>query len=304
MTVEDEILKEFLTESRENLDLLDREFVALESDPTAQHRIAAIFRAVHTIKGTAGFLGFQRLEALTHAGESLLSLLRDGKLALTVEMTSTLLAVLDAVRRILAGIEHDGNEPSDDWTALIDALHGLQDTKPAAAPAAKTPARRSKPSELLSPILADEAPPASAPSSALAEAPPPVDPSRDLANAAEPLPDAREGGSETSIRVDVGLLDRLMTLVGELVLARNQILQLGAHRDAAFGGTSQRLNLITTELQEGVMKTRMQPIGNVWNKFPRIVRDLAHACNKNVRIVGGFTMTTMMNHAIRRSIMT
>ena len=97
--------------------------------------------------------------------------------------------------------------------------------------------------------------------------------------------DGREGpGSETSIRVDVGLLDKLMNLVGELVLARNQILQLGAHRDAAFAGTTQRLNLITTELQEGVMKTRMQPIGNVWNKFPRVVRDLAHECGKRVRI--------------------
>ena len=289
MTAEDEILKEFLTESRENLDLLDREFVALESEPTAQHRIASIFRAVHTIKGTAGFLGFNRLVALTHAAENLLSLLRDGKLGLTAEMITTLLSVLDAVRLILASIENDGTEPADDWAALIEALHAHQDA-PAAPPArAPTPAAPPKPAPKLA--AASKAPAASAvesPEKAPAAAPTPAPAPAPEVQAPEvyrDVGDGREGpGSETSIRVDVGLLDKLMNLVGELVLARNQILQLGAHRDAAFAGTSQRLNLITTELQEGVMKTRMQPIGNVWNKFPRVVRDLAHECGKRVRI--------------------
>jgi len=92
--------------------------------------------------------------------------------------------------------------------------------------------------------------------------------------------------SDSSIRVDVGLLDELMNLVGELVLARNQIVQLvGEEQDSHYAGASQRLNLITTELQEGVMKTRMQPIGNVWNKLPRVVRDLSLSCGKQVKLV-------------------
>ena len=90
--------------------------------------------------------------------------------------------------------------------------------------------------------------------------------------------------SDSTIRVDVGLLDKLMNLVGELVLARNQILQFTAHQeDSTLNTTSQRLNLITTELQEGVMKTRMQPIGVIWNKLPRVVRDLATSCGKQIR---------------------
>jgi two-component system chemotaxis sensor kinase CheA len=94
------------------------------------------------------------------------------------------------------------------------------------------------------------------------------------------------GVSESNIRVDVGLLDRLMNLVGELVLARNRIQQfVGTQADTGFGQAAQRLNQITTELQEGVMKTRMQPIGTVWNKFPRVVRDLAVLCGKDVRVV-------------------
>ena len=291
MTAEDEILKEFLTESRENLDLLDREFVALESDPSAQHRIASIFRAVHTIKGTAGFLGFNRLVALTHAAENLLSLLRDGKLGLSAEMITTLLSVLDAVRLILASIENDGTEPADDWTALIEALHAHQEA-PAKAPVA--PPRPAPTPKLAvaskvpkAPVV--EPPPVAPPVAPPVPEPPPAPetpaPEVHAPETYRDTGDGREGpGSETSIRVDVGLLDKLMNLVGELVLARNQILQLGAHRDAAFAGTALRLNLITTELQEGVMKTRMQPIGNVWNKFPRVVRDLAHECGKRVRI--------------------
>ena len=291
MTAEDEILKEFLTESRENLDLLDREFVALESDPSAQHRIASIFRAVHTIKGTAGFLGFNRLVALTHAAENLLSLLRDGKLGLSAEMITTLLSVLDAVRLILASIENDGTEPADDWTALIEALHAHQEApaKALVAPPRPAPTPKLAVASKVPKAPVVEPPPVAPPvAPPVPETPPAPETPAPEVHAPETYRDTGDGregpGSETSIRVDVGLLDKLMNLVGELVLARNQILQLGAHRDAAFAGTSQRLNLITTELQEGVMKTRMQPIGNVWNKFPRVVRDLAHECGKRVRI--------------------
>ena len=272
MTLDDEILTEFLAESRENLDLLDRELVALERDPAGQQRIAGIFRAIHTIKGTAGFLDFKQLESVTHAGENLLSRLRDGHITLTSRMTTTLLAMCDAVRLILAAVELDGTEGGADHAALVDMLNSLH-MAPSAFP---------RPAPV--PTVASVRAPLSLP-------PGPLEPPANVAGLAreptppEVSPELREMAvSETSVRVDVGLLDRLMNLVGELVLARNQILQLVEQRDSTFAGTSQRLNLITTELQEGVMKTRMQPIGNVLNKFPRVVRDLAHSCGKRVEI--------------------
>src|SRR6266849_6823645 len=107
----DEIVKDFLIESNENLDRLDQELVRLESDPRSTELLASIFRTIHTIKGSCGFLGFARLEKVAHAGESLLSRLREGEVALTEKVTSGLLTMVDAVRQMLSEIqstEHDG----------------------------------------------------------------------------------------------------------------------------------------------------------------------------------------------------
>jgi two-component system chemotaxis sensor kinase CheA len=302
MSIDDEVVKEFLVESHENLDQLDRDFVALEADPTARERIAAIFRTIHTIKGTSGFLGLPRLEALTHAGESLLTLLRDGALSLTPEITSALLAMVDVVRKILASVEANGNEGAEEISYVVSQLstlqkkpsapsdtHGTPEITPAPIPAHPTtpPTIESSLSpQTGSPDWIPSIPAGNSDSHPTATVDAHIT-SHPLPNAARATKDPQVGSSvaESSIRVDVGLLDRLMNLVGELVLARNQILQFSAaSKDAAVLGTSQRLDLITTELQEGVMKTRMQPIGNVWNKFPRLVRDLAVACGKKVSI--------------------
>jgi two-component system chemotaxis sensor kinase CheA len=272
----DDIVKEFLVESYENLDQLDRDLVTLEQDPASQPTLSSIFRTVHTIKGTCGFLGFGKLECVAHVGENLLSKLRDGELQLRSDITTGLLHLVDAIREILANIETLGAEGEADYTELVQTLIQLQggpledafantslDCTPPASPVAETTlAASTEPFE-----TADETPPDS----------------RDHAGASG---DARQGGlSDSTIRVDVGLLDKLMNRVGELVLARNQVLQFTtAINDAAFLSTSQRLNLITTELQEGVMKTRMQQIGNLWSKFPRVVRDLALQCGKQMRI--------------------
>jgi len=261
----DDIIQEFLVESAEGLDRLDRSLVALEQRPGDGELLADIFRCIHTIKGTSGFFGFGRLESVTHAGENLLSDLRDGKLSLTPEITSALLQLVDAVRAILAVVESAGTDGDDDFPDLVRLLAALREAAPVSPPAApgnRRPAARRKRHR--------------ATGAAPAEAPAPV-----------PAPEpARAGPPDSSIRVEVALLDKLMTLVGELVLARNQILQFATTRDdPALTATTQRLNLITTELQEGVMKTRMQPIGNVWSRLPRVVRDLALACGKQVRLV-------------------
>ncbi len=295
----DEIVKEFLVESYENLDQLDRNLVELEQDPSNREILASIFRTIHTIKGTCGFLGFEKLEKVAHVGENLLSKLRDGKLALDAERTSALLSMIDAIREMLASIEEHGKEGAADYSTLLERLTLLQQetveatptpapatsetTTQAAAPTTPDPAGTPQgpgPSEA-SPTPDKPKPPIAEQDTRRPDPPPKASP-------AQQTPSATGGKhlSESTIRVDVEHLDKLMNLVGELVLARNQILQfVSGQENAAFISTSQRLNLITTELQEGVMKTRMQPIGNVWNKLPRVVRDLARSCEKQVRVV-------------------
>lgn len=272
-----DIVREFLVESHENLAQLDLDLVSLEQEPGERETLARVFRTVHTVKGTAGFLGLAKLEGVAHAGENLLSKLRAGDLAFTADIATALLAAVDAIRKVLASLEADGTEGDADFAATIDTLNALTP----AAGAARTPVLAPAPQSRLAAVPAPSPPSANGHKNGKPAAPPEAPKA--------PPPDAAEhrgpAVSDSNIRVDVGLLDKLMTLVGELVLARNQIVQFsGSQDDAGFLGTVQRLNLLTTELQAGVMKTRMQPIGNVWAKFPRVVRDLAVACGKQVRL--------------------
>jgi len=274
----DDVVKEFLVESHENLDRLDRELVELEQDPHDRENLASIFRTIHTLKGTCGFLGFSRLEAISHVGENLLSRMRDGLLVLDTAITTGLLEMVDAIRQILAAVESTGAENETDYSALVARLNELNSGGVMPAPKAAP-----EPSAV-----------ADAPHDTVV-APAAVKSHPDVAETVEhrgpddrPVAgreDRRPGVADTTLRVDVGQLDKLMNLVGELVLARNQIIQFTATQtDNAFVGATQRLNLVTSELQEGVMKTRMQPIDNVWSKFPRVVRDLATTCGKQVRL--------------------
>jgi two-component system, chemotaxis family, sensor kinase CheA len=279
----DDLIKDFLVESNENLDRLDSELVKLETDPSSQELLSSVFRTIHTIKGSCGFLGFSKLEKVAHVGESLLSRLRDGKLSLTPEFTSGLLAMVDAIRTMLEEIqatEQDGNES---YPELIESLTKLQnqDQEPLPKPAATSPsvneASRKAPADHPNERPAQAVPLAS--NRAAEDKSPPEPP----APAAEE-PRAKTGAAET-IRVDVHLLDRLMNLVGELVLTRNQITQFSArHADANLVSPAQQLNLLTSELQGEVMRTRMQPISNVFDKFPRVVRDVATARGKQVLV--------------------
>jgi two-component system chemotaxis sensor kinase CheA len=279
----DDIVREFLVESYENLDRLDQALVALETRPADSALLADIFRTIHTLKGTAGFLGFTKLEAISHVGESLLSALRDQVLTLTPGITSTLLRTVDAVRALLGSIEASGAEDDRDYSGLIADLKALTDgIRPEDAEAEAVDVDGLA-SDLL--LTADVLAAHGLPSEVAWQ--PGDDERRSGEDRRAPADDRdrRQSLSESSLRVDVGLLDKLMNLVGELVLARNQIVQFtSTQSDSSFLGATQRLNLVTSELQEGVMKTRMQPIDNVWSKFPRLVRDLATACGKRVRI--------------------
>jgi two-component system, chemotaxis family, sensor kinase CheA len=264
-----DVIREFLVESHENLTRLDRELVELEERPHNAALLASIFRTIHTIKGTCGFLGFSTLEAITHQAESLLSQLRDAQRELTPSLVSLILETVDATRRVLVSIEASGEEGPDRFEDLTARLR-------AAAQMGAHPGD-----------LSVSGPPSgsTAPVPAAREAGSPGSPEHANEPAAQEEIARSSAVAGANIRVGVGLLDKLMDLVGELVLTRNQILQFNTEReDAALNATSQRLNLITTELQEGVMKTRMQPIGMVWNKLPRVVRDMAVALGKQIRL--------------------
>ncbi|HTW32348.1 MAG TPA: chemotaxis protein CheW [Candidatus Sulfotelmatobacter sp.] len=305
-----EIIKEFLVESYENLDRLDQDLIALEKDPANRETLASVFRTIHTIKGTSGFLAFNQLEALTHVGENLLARLRDGQLALTAEITTALLSMVDAVRQMLASIENAGNEGTRNDQELSARLTALLDSKPpAAAAGTEVEQKTSDPAPVaaaaklvpaLGDILVEDGKAKTADIHEALQQQNEGDPrhvgeiliekgaikAQDVVDALNTQQQARgQGATDSSIRVDVGQLDRLMNRVGELVLLRNQIVQyINSTEDSELLSTSQRLNLLTTELQESVMKTRMQPIGNIWSKFPRTVRDVAVACGKQVRI--------------------
>jgi two-component system chemotaxis sensor kinase CheA len=304
----DDLLSEFLTETNESLAVLDQELVKLEQNPNDPGLLGNIFRIVHTIKGTCGFLGLPRLEAVAHASENVLGKFRDGEQQVTPHAVSLILASLDQIKSLLAQLEAAEAEPAGDDSALIARLNELAAGQPprespaaavVAKPAAPVPAKpaaepisaaaAAKPAAEPMPAAPAKAKPAAEPAPVASEAKPAeakVAKDKEPKDAKEPREgvEARESAvAAQSIRVNVDLLENLMTMVSELVLTRNQLMQiLRGHKDSEFGAPLQRLSHVTTELQEGVMKTRMQPIGNAWAKLPRIVRDLSHELRKKI----------------------
>ena len=291
-----EVIREFLLETHENLAQLDSDLIALEDDPTERETLARVFRTLHSIKGTAGFVGLAKLESVAHAAESLLSRLRAGDFRFNRAIATAMLGVVDAIRQILGSIESIGDEGTGDYHALIAKLErlrtagGIDEVEPSGTVSSQSTVRAAAPKSNLSTI---SPPPAAKNLSTIGTpsqfVPKPaqstVEPSKQVEVPVTEVAEPRASTvADSTIRVDVGLLDKLMNLVGEMVIARNQVMQYSSTlEDNAFVGTVQRLNLLTTELQVNVMKTRMQPIGNVWSKFPRIVRDMAIGCGKKVR---------------------
>jgi two-component system, chemotaxis family, sensor kinase CheA len=316
----DDLLREFLTETSESLDTVDNQLVRFEQEPNNAKILDNIFRLVHTIKGTCGFLGLPRLEALAHAGETLMGKFRDG-MPVTGEAVSLILASIDRIKEILAGLEATQAEPEGADQDLIVKLHEMVEQgmaamsapapEAASAPAAaassvaastegtlvvQTLERELRPGEVSLDDLerafqetAIEVAPAPAP----AAPPPPVaSPKKEAtteakSGAKKPAAEGAEGEkvANQSIRVNVDTLEHLMTMVSELVLTRNQLLEISRrNEDTEFKVPLQRLSNVTAELQEGVMKTRMQPIGNAWQKLPRIVRDLSGELHKQIEL--------------------
>jgi two-component system chemotaxis sensor kinase CheA len=301
----DDLLKEFLTETNESLDVVDNQLVRFEQEPNNAKILDNIFRLVHTIKGTCGFLDLPRLETLAHAAETLMGKFRDGMPA-TGDAVTLILTTIDRIKEILAQLEATQAEPKGTDEDLIDRLHEMAEGGAhVEAPAAEPPVveapvvtqgtlvhqvleRPLRPGEVSldelerafreteaevkptpAPVKAAEKPAASKPAAKK------IAVEHDAAEA--------ERVSNQSIRVNVDTLEHLMTMVSELVLTRNQLLEISRrNEDTEFKVPLQRLSNVTAELQEGVMKTRMQPIGNAWQKLPRVVRDLAAELGKRI----------------------
>src|ERR1700754_1271313 len=328
----DDLLREFLTETSESLDTVDNQLVRFEQEPNNAKILDNIFRLVHTIKGTCGFLGLPRLEALAHAGETLMGKFRDG-MPVTAEAVTLIQSSIDRIKEILAGLEATEAEPEGNDRDLIDQLEAMVERGMAAMAAGQS----AVPVEAAAPVVA--APPIQpavpaepkmttgslieqtlerplrpgevsldelerafrepateeVPAAPVAKTAPAAKPAAEAESPKKPAKraaateaaDMAEGDkvANQSIRVNVDTLEHLMTMVSELVLTRNQLLEIPRrNEDTEFKVPLQRLSNVTAELQEGVMKTRMQPIGNAWQKLPRIVRDLSGELGKQIEL--------------------
>jgi two-component system chemotaxis sensor kinase CheA len=273
----DDLTKEFLIESGEGLDCMERCLNDLQHGSESGECLAEIFRAVHTMKGTVGFLGFPRLEQLAHAGEALLVLLRDGKRGVDESVVYLLMQLTDRLRAVLQLIEtrgHEGKREVDDDSGLIEALERM----------VRGEAR-----------IAEVAPAASA-----------------AGEASVSVGEIQAGRTEQTVRVEVETLNRLMNLVGDLVQTRNQFLQAEVSEES-FARLGQRLDGVTASLRETVMQARMQPVGHLFQRIPRLARDVAAICGKRVRLEfsGGATgldkslletLKDPLAHAVRNAI--
>ena len=275
-----EFIGEFLVESSENLDQLDRDLLALEERPDDSQRVASIFRTVHTIKGNSGFFGFSKLGALTHSGEHLLGKLRDGKLTLNDRVTGSLYSMVDAVRTILRTIEETGGEGEHDYRDLSRTLASVAADEAAPPRVAAPPAASPTPAAATSVAAVAPALPPPPPPSAVPPPPSAVAAEEPSTGAATPTASTV---IDSTVRVDVGLLASILDLVGELVLARNQLRSVDSD-DPAVQACAHRINAVTNALQETAVRTRLQPVEHVFSRFPRTVRDLAVSCGKEVQL--------------------
>lgn len=304
----DDLLQEFLTETSESLDVIDLELVRFEQEPNNATILDNIFRLVHTIKGTCGFLGLPRLEGLAHAAETLMGKYRDGK-PVTEDGVSFILQSIDRLKEILVGLEEaDGVEPEGSDADLIDALNAISLGEDGGAPKAESKPAEAAVKEEKAPepkkeapvvvqqlerelrvgeVSLDELERAFLETEVEIETPVAAAKTSEAAKPAKPEAAKKDTNakavSSQSLRVNVDTLENLMTMVSELVLTRNQLLEIARrNEESEFKVPLQRLSNVTGELQEGVMKTRMQPIGNAWQKLPRIVRDLANDLGKDL----------------------
>jgi two-component system chemotaxis sensor kinase CheA len=345
-----EIVESFLVESNEILENLSNDLVELEKRPNDSELLNKIFRAFHTIKGTSGFLGLERLTKVTHRCEDILNKLRKEEIKLNSNLMDVILLGYDKIKELVANIEEKRNENVDIESVisvLDNAIAGFQnmrnetDVKAKPAVKEKKPAKSKtggrkkkteKPIETVSEITPQQnqnevtVEPIEEAVENLNEenTAKTIQTAENAAESAEQkyLSNGNKKKEDSNIRVDVERLDELLNIVSELVLGRNQLQQVNSHIGLEMEGTqiareladaTKQIDLMTNELQLVVMKTRMVKIGKVFNRFPRLVRDLSKELNKevNLNIIGEDTeldktlieeINDPLVHLIRNSI--
>jgi two-component system chemotaxis sensor kinase CheA len=275
----DEILTEFALEAREILDQLDSDFVLLEVSPTDKKLIGNIFRGLHTLKGSSGFFSFKRLEKISHAGESLLGKIRDGQLSLDLNKSNVLLQMIDVLRIIIEGIEKNKAEPAGEDTVLISSIGNLS--------RGNEEVINDNTSIHVVADLNQPIPDAATHHADVSEAEVSTNLSINDNLNTPPTQEIQETQeNNTPVRINLDTLDKLMNLASEMVLARNRLLPFADNSaDLQFTNTVHSIDLLTLELQERMMKMRMQSISHVWSKFPRLIRDAANQTNKKVTLI-------------------
>ncbi len=333
-----EILGDFLAESTEMLESLDQYFVALESDPGNTELLNEIFRAMHSMKGSAGFLGFTHLVEVAHHAESLMNKLRNGEIAATRGVVDIILETVDVIKLLQEDIRDTGGDTHVETDLIVTKLTLTIDSAADLAPPPSSPTSEAvsaptpvpegsperetqvavapqssgasverspepeplpestSPSATVSPspeLTAQPEAPAALPalSEMLSKMKDATSRTMEVAGKAQPKPGGRE--EDQSVRVETRRLDHVMNLVGELVLGRNRLMKLGGGLEERYendnlvrelGVTLAQINLVASDLQLAVMKTRMVPIRKVFAKFPRLVRDLANKLGKSVHL--------------------
>ena len=299
----DDITIDFLNEAEETLSDVDNYLVQLEKDPNDSEYIKRIFRIMHTIKGTSGFLGLKKLEQITHHGENVLNLIRDQIVSNDSNILNAIFKAIDAIRDVLGAIRETGYEPDTDYSEIIESLKKitekpnlpdhkeeelavLNEHEEAISTNIDTHAASFEFDHLFASDHIDN-------DHANANAPAEQKPSNEniASGNKQKKAEAQHSGNVTeSVRVRLSLLDKLMQIVSELVMTRNQLMQLNRSSDnkddikALYNAPVQRLNYITSELQENILKTRMQPISSLWTTYPRVIRDIAQSLNKKIKL--------------------
>lgn len=262
------ILDAFVVESIEHLADVETLLLAMEAGGVNAdlEAVNSVFRAIHSIKGGAGFLGLTKVNDLAHAAENVLNKIRMRELTPSTEIVDLLLRSADLLRtliEVIGGNRQDKHDSYDirPFVTALDYVHEHGECPAAPVYDNSIPKPAAKPSPSLAPSVA------AAPSQV----------------AESPVTTSETHTSDANIRVSVGVLDKLMNLAGELVLSRNQLLQaVGMPNHAGLEATAARVDQVTSELQEAIMQTRMQPLAQVFNRFPRVVRDLSAKLGKQV----------------------
>ncbi|MCJ8347648.1 chemotaxis protein CheA [bacterium] len=314
----DEELQEFLTDTQEILDQLDQSFLVLESKPNDFETINEVFRSLHTIKGGAGFMSLDLLEKLTHVGENLLVYHRDSKIGIQKETLTLLYSLIDASTTIIGNLSRDSNEGKKDYHKLVQRfetqLHNLQDVivdpeiiENQQITSFENELNQIDDLEALQEMLLQKNLSENLENKS-------IESNQNLEEDEGPISDSNRGVQQNHLRIDVDELDKLMVLVEELVLARNQLLQFtNEQENPNLQNISKNIDRITTELQGKIVKTRMQAIQLMWKKLPRVLRELSQSYGKDIQLKmeGGDTeldkaiidaIRDPLTHIIRNSV--